>query len=291
MSSAPPQTERSLDTPGHSQTGLFFRIDFLFVFHVLSVRSTVIKLVLFSDHCLLLANCHLQRTGKGMLKLNVKQLTSEHIEELKRDYTGWRTMKPLSESPADWWETVKGNIRMFSTLKGTTVIDVTEDLQEMNSQQASVFVSDASKIIFRSRIHTVEQECEVCSHFFIQKVHRESSVHSSLKEEDGPVLPIPGVVKDGTGLTATECSKQLVCSVLSALCEEICKEKHKITRKWSAHSILEILWERERVDPVELFPEETVKVIWQDASLPELSNKHQDITWLVVRRALPARSF
>eukprot|EP00061_Rhincodon_typus_P002496 g17724.t1 len=43
-----------------------------------------------------------------------------------------------------------------------------------------------------------------------------------------------------------------------------------------------ILWENERVDPVVWFPELTVKVIWQNASSPALSNKHQDMAWLAV---------
>eukprot|EP00061_Rhincodon_typus_P014897 g42267.t1 len=42
-----------------------------------------------------------QQAGKGTCKLNVKLLTTESIEELKRDYTGWRTVKPLFESPVD----------------------------------------------------------------------------------------------------------------------------------------------------------------------------------------------
>eukprot|EP00061_Rhincodon_typus_P010220 g34342.t1 len=65
----------------------------------------------------------------------------------------------------------------------TMGVDVTEDLQELKSQQASVFVSVASKIIFW---HIVEQD-ETCSRFFFQKVHKESSVLSSLKEEDGSI--------------------------------------------------------------------------------------------------------
>eukprot|EP00061_Rhincodon_typus_P016300 g44437.t1 len=53
----------------------------------------------------------------------------------------------------------------------------------------------AFKIIFWSRVRTMEQD-EVCSHFFFQKVHKESSVLSSLKEEDRyrqlklPVVPV-----------------------------------------------------------------------------------------------------
>eukprot|EP00061_Rhincodon_typus_P007967 g30159.t1 len=66
---------------------------------------------------------------------------------------------------------------------------------------------------------------------------------------------------------------------------------HKFIRKWSARSVLKTLWEKERVDPITWFPEQAVIVIWQNASLPELSNKHQDIARLVVRTALPVRSF
>eukprot|EP00061_Rhincodon_typus_P013510 g39919.t1 len=36
------------------------RIDFLFAFHMFMVRSTNVKPVFFSDHCLLLSDCHLQ---------------------------------------------------------------------------------------------------------------------------------------------------------------------------------------------------------------------------------------
>eukprot|EP00061_Rhincodon_typus_P016073 g44092.t1 len=43
-----------------------------------------------------------------------------------------------------------------------------------------------------------------------------------------------------------------------------------------------IIKEKERVDPIRLFPEQTVKVIWQNISSPELSDKHQDVAWLVL---------
>eukprot|EP00061_Rhincodon_typus_P014700 g41904.t1 len=41
-------------------------------------------------------------------------------------------------------------------------VDVTEDLQEVKNQQASPFASEASKVIFWSRVHTMEQD-ETCS--------------------------------------------------------------------------------------------------------------------------------
>eukprot|EP00061_Rhincodon_typus_P011391 g36355.t1 len=47
-------------------------------------------------------------------------------------------------------------------------------------------VTPASKIIFWSRVCSVEQD-ETCLHPFFQKVHKESSELSSLKEEDGSV--------------------------------------------------------------------------------------------------------
>eukprot|EP00061_Rhincodon_typus_P018052 g47052.t1 len=62
-----------------------------------------------------------------------------------------------------------------------------EYLQELKSQQGSLFALEASKIIFQSRICTVEQD-DMCSGFFFQKAHGESSVLSSPKEEDGSVM-------------------------------------------------------------------------------------------------------
>ncbi|XP_067873155.1 uncharacterized protein [Heterodontus francisci] len=66
---------------------------------------------------------------------------------------------------------------------------------------------------------------------------------------------------------------------------------HQSIRQWAARNVLKALREKEMVDPVGWFPEQTAKVIWRNASSPELSNKHQDVAWLVVRKALPVRSF
>ncbi|XP_078075400.1 uncharacterized protein LOC144497833 [Mustelus asterias] len=66
---------------------------------------------------------------------------------------------------------------------------------------------------------------------------------------------------------------------------------HMAIKQWSARNVLEALREKETADPVGWLPERTVNVIWQNASSPELTNKHQDLAWLVVRRALPVRSF
>ena len=74
-------------------------------------------------------------------------------------------------------------------------VDVKEDLREVKSQQASLFASEASKVIFRSRVCFMEQD-ETCSRFFFQKVHRETSVISSLKEEDGSVRSSQSDIED-----------------------------------------------------------------------------------------------
>eukprot|EP00061_Rhincodon_typus_P011656 g36844.t1 len=46
----------------------------------------------------------------------MKLVFPENIEEIKRDYTGWRTVKPLFDASADLWETVKGNIKRLQIL-------------------------------------------------------------------------------------------------------------------------------------------------------------------------------
>ncbi|XP_072125758.1 serine/threonine-protein phosphatase 2A 65 kDa regulatory subunit A beta isoform-like [Mobula birostris] len=64
------------------------------------------------------------------------------------------------------------------TVKG---VDVREEHREVESQQASVFVSEPSKIIFRLRIHSMKWE-EMYSHYLFQKVEGSTLIHS-FKEE------------------------------------------------------------------------------------------------------------
>eukprot|EP00061_Rhincodon_typus_P015256 g42829.t1 len=58
--------------------------------------------------------------------------------------------------------------------------NIKEDLQKVKSHQALIFVLEASKIIFHSRIHPMEQ-VEMCLSFFFQKL-------SSLKEDDDSTM-------------------------------------------------------------------------------------------------------
>ncbi|XP_048449882.1 B-cell antigen receptor complex-associated protein alpha chain-like, partial [Rhincodon typus] len=62
--------------------------------------------------------------------------------------------------------------RNMQEAEGITVIyieiDVKKDLREVKSQQALLFASETSKIIFRSSFRTVEQD-EMCSCFFFLK--------------------------------------------------------------------------------------------------------------------------
>eukprot|EP00061_Rhincodon_typus_P007334 g28934.t1 len=71
------------------------------------------------------------------------------------------------------------NLLLLQSMAG---VNVKQDIQEVKSQQALLFAS--SKIVFHSRVHSVEQD-EMFSGFFFEKVHKENSVLSSLKEEDG----------------------------------------------------------------------------------------------------------
>ncbi|XP_048386687.1 nephrocan-like [Stegostoma tigrinum] len=64
-----------------------------------------------------------------MWKLSVKQLTPENVEEFKRDNKGWRTVKPLFESPTNGWETVKEKIMKFFILR---------DVQKPTESQAKL---------------------------------------------------------------------------------------------------------------------------------------------------------
>eukprot|EP00061_Rhincodon_typus_P004613 g23006.t1 len=101
---------------------------------------------------------------------------NENIKELKRDYTDWRTVKPIFESPVDYEskreteKTVQTPENMQNLLLLQTMgVNVKEDLQEVKSQQASLFASGVSKIIYRSRVRTTEQD-EMCSRLFFQKL-------------------------------------------------------------------------------------------------------------------------
>ena len=48
----------------------------------------------------------------------MKLLTPENIEELEKEYTGWRTLKSFFASPVHWWEATKENIKRFFIRKG-----------------------------------------------------------------------------------------------------------------------------------------------------------------------------
>ncbi|XP_078271722.1 uncharacterized protein LOC144602450 [Rhinoraja longicauda] len=66
---------------------------------------------------------------------------------------------------------------------------------------------------------------------------------------------------------------------------------HKSIGQWSARNVLQALQGNDSMDPVAWFPERTAQLVWQNASSPVLTNKHQDLAWLAVRGALPVRSF
>ncbi|XP_062894504.1 uncharacterized protein LOC134340861 [Mobula hypostoma] len=65
---------------------------------------------------------------------------------------------------------------------------------------------------------------------------------------------------------------------------------HRAIRQWSARNVLQALQEKDVMDTVGWFPEQTVQFIWQNASSPDLTNRHKDLAWLAARGALPVRS-
>eukprot|EP00061_Rhincodon_typus_P017663 g46456.t1 len=186
----------------------------------------------------------------------------------------------------DRWETVKGNIKRLFILKGVQKmmgVDVTEDLQEVNSQLALLFASEASKIIFWSRARTVEQD-KTCLRFFFQKVHKERllSICDQFELVSGAKVNRGKSKAMFFGNWANQSFIPLTIS--SDYLKKFVKKNtfdHQSLRKWSARSILETLRETGRVNLVMWFPEQTVRVIWQNVLSRQLSNKHQDITWLV----------
>ncbi|XP_072125734.1 serine/threonine-protein phosphatase 2A 65 kDa regulatory subunit A beta isoform-like [Mobula birostris] len=68
------------------------------------------------------------------------------------------------------------------TVKG---VDVREEHREVESQQASVFVSEPSKIIVRLRIHSMKWE-EMYSHYLFQKAEGSTLIHSFKEEASAP---------------------------------------------------------------------------------------------------------
>eukprot|EP00061_Rhincodon_typus_P015748 g43602.t1 len=88
-----------------------------------------------------------QLTSKGTWKLSVKLLTTEIIEEVKRVYTVWRTVKHLFESLLDWWEAVKGNIKRTFILK-----DVQKKLHKESSVLSNLKEKDGSVTSSKSDI-------------------------------------------------------------------------------------------------------------------------------------------
>lgn len=68
-----------------------------------------------------------------------------------------------------------------------TGLNLREELQELKRQQFTLFTSETSKIIFRSRVWSMEQY-KTCLCFMFQKIHKGSSVIHSIKEEGGSVI-------------------------------------------------------------------------------------------------------
>eukprot|EP00061_Rhincodon_typus_P009384 g32853.t1 len=261
------------------------RIDFLFVSRVFSVRSTDIKLVFLPDHCLLLANCHLQ-DGKGTWMPNVKLLTPENIEELKRDYTVYKESSVLSGLKEEdglvldnsMWERLDQLIsldKMAKVLKSfgknkTVGSDgfpaelysalwdlIDQDLLEVYDRQEGItcLISLEEEKAF-DRISHMTDDLEVLGIWFrgagakaweeCVRRYTNTKCHYSLRFYLSPVLQRMGLAS----LPWNAPSSWTIPYHLSFV-EKFMKENtfdHKSIKQWSARSILETLWEKERVD-------------------------------------------
>eukprot|EP00061_Rhincodon_typus_P017227 g45821.t1 len=118
-------------------------------------------------------------------RMSDSSATPQGSREFPSDKTASERTLGLRKAGERWGRLPKLQKSMQELLPLQTIgFDVAEDLQQVKSQQSSFFTSEVSKIIFWSRVHTVEQD-EMCLHLFFQTVHRGSSVLSSLKEEHG----------------------------------------------------------------------------------------------------------
>eukprot|EP00061_Rhincodon_typus_P011930 g37309.t1 len=133
--------------------------------------------------------------------------------------------------------------------------------------KASLYVNDVA--VFCSDRLSVRRHMSICDRF--ELVLEPKQIKDTLAEGAGDmVLRGRGMQKSFGGAYL---QGEAETGLLGATLPLIVKIWMSGVRKWSARCILKTLQEKERVDPVGWFPEQTVKVIWQNASSPELPNK------------------
>lgn len=191
------------------------RIDYFFVSRSLSLVSSTVSPVWFSDHhsLALVVSFKVPVFGRGFWKLNCDILREkDFIEQFAFFYKEWVDLKKYYSSVIDWWEGVKVKIKVLAQgycraravrnkgeffrlqralealySKGNNGGDVNWDkcaalkakLREHCEKRASVF-------LFKGRREFVEKH-ETCSSYFFKQIKNAQGkrVFNSLKRSDG----------------------------------------------------------------------------------------------------------
>eukprot|EP00061_Rhincodon_typus_P013879 g40518.t1 len=269
------------------------RIDFLFVSCTFSVRCTDIKLVFFFDCCLLLANCHLQanqRASKGMWKPNVKFSTPESIEELKRDYTDCMTQSPQTVNSKVLRSAVEQRdleVQVHSSLKASSQVDRVDKeafsmlafiVQGIEYRSWSVMLQLYKSLVITNRVRSAlglmihpDQTSAVPGRKIVESLKllrdtiayvQDSGLDACLISLDQEKFKLASGAKiyrskDEAMFFGNWANQSF--SVFPVRTDYLKVLGIWSFRKWLAHSVVETLREKDRVDPVTWFSEQTVK--------------------------------
>ncbi|KAK3553802.1 hypothetical protein QTP70_012239 [Hemibagrus guttatus] len=92
------------------------RLDLLFVADSVTVQSFFLKPFWAADHCMAVGSILLEgeQRGKGYWRLNRATLRDPSFVEVFRHlYIGWRHLRMLYETQAEWWENVKKRVAIL----------------------------------------------------------------------------------------------------------------------------------------------------------------------------------
>lgn len=93
------------------------RLDYLFFPGGVRVTSYSVTPAWLSDHCIVAAvvDVGAARRAPGPWRLRASLLEDEaFVQALKAVYWGWKGLRPLFSSWADWWEGVKARVGFFT---------------------------------------------------------------------------------------------------------------------------------------------------------------------------------